>query len=100
MRTLLLILFVGCSSYWLSDIKSPGILDGFVFPLTFVLSILSTFAWIALRLSSDPFGKNGTMNDSSGFHFSFRIGGDGNEDCRSGDCGGGDDGGGGDGGGD
>lgn len=86
MKVFVLIVCVGLSSYWFSDIKSSGFFDGFLFPLIFGLSVLAAIFWVSLWLVSLPGGKSGAGGDSGGGCFSLSDSGGGGD----GGCGGGD----------
>ena len=87
MKVFILIVCVGLSSYWFSDIKSSDFMDGFLFPVMFGLSVLAAIVFISLWVVSLSGGKQRAGGDSGGGGF-FSLGdGDGGGD---GGCGGGD----------
>jgi hypothetical protein len=88
LKSLFWIALVGAVAYYFSNIKSSGFVDGFLFPMTFGLSVLAFVVWITSRISRRTGRRKG--GNGSG------ADGGGGSDWFDGGC----DGGGGDGGGD
>jgi hypothetical protein len=57
-KSFFIILLVAVGSYWGSDIKSSGVLDGFLFPVVFGISVFVLFVWVVGLLTEGKKYKN------------------------------------------
>jgi hypothetical protein len=85
MRRPILLLIIMAIAYSQSEIMSPDIIKGMVFPLLFSAALLILLIWLVRRSHSNRRGDG----DSDGFDGGF-LGGGKNNDGDSGDGGGGD----------
>ncbi|PKM04517.1 MAG: hypothetical protein CVV16_04825 [Gammaproteobacteria bacterium HGW-Gammaproteobacteria-6] len=69
MKSLFWILLVGIVAYALGDVKSTGLIDGFLFPFIFALSVLALVVWIVIRFSVHPGNKDRWSDPGSGDGF-------------------------------
>ena len=76
MKSLLLILLVATVAYALGDFKSSGLIDGFLFPFIFALSVLALVVWVSVRVGKKDKGRDPGSSDGCGTSF-FGDGGDG-----------------------
>lgn len=84
MRRPILLLIIMAIAFSQSDILSPNILNGVLFPLLFSAAILVLLIWLIGRSRSNRRGDGGSGDTGGGYYYGGRSGDDGLGDAGRG----------------